>query len=102
MIKYVDEIEPNIDNITTLMVSNINQDRHDLRDAVSKTLKILENQMLIQRSGEHYIFLTDQEQEINRDIQSQRVDESEIIQQIEWNIFIAILQDVKIVMIKKK
>lgn len=102
MIKYVDEIEPNIDNITTLMVSNINQDRHDLRGAVSKTLKILENQMLIQRSGEHYIFLTDQEQEINRDIQSQRVDESEIIQQIESMIFGSILQDDKIVMTNNK
>ena len=42
LIKYVKEIEANLENITTLMVSNIkDEDRIELRDKVEKTLSVL-------------------------------------------------------------
>lgn len=41
MIKYVKEIKANIENITSLMVSNVNDDRMALAQQVEDTLKRL-------------------------------------------------------------
>ena len=69
MIKYVNNvIEANIDNITSLMISDIDDDRIELKAKVEDALKVLMRQMLVQRNGEIYVFLTDEEQEINREI----------------------------------
>ncbi|HHX62488.1 MAG TPA: BREX system P-loop protein BrxC, partial [Epulopiscium sp.] len=87
MIKYVKEIVANLDNITSLMVSSIDDDRIALRDKVEETLKRLTRQTLIQKSGEIYVFLTDEEQEINREIESQNVEISEIIGKVSEMIF---------------
>ena len=68
MIKYVLEITANIDNITSLMIENIDDDRIELKGKVEEALKVLMRQMLVQKNGELYVFLTDEEQEINREI----------------------------------
>ena len=51
MIAYVKEIEANLENITTLMVSNIKDDRIELKDKVEKALNILVGQTLVQKNG---------------------------------------------------
>ena len=65
MVKYVLEIEANIDNITSLMIENIDDDRIELKGRVEEALKVLMRQMLIQKNGSIYVFLTDEEQEVN-------------------------------------
>ena len=87
MIKYVKEIKANIENITSLMVSNINDDRMALAQKVEDALKRLIRQTLVQKNGEIYVFLTDEEQEINRAIESQNVDSGEIIAKVSEMIF---------------
>ncbi len=82
MIKYVDQIESNIDNITSLMVENIDDDRIELKSRVEEALKVLISQMLIQKNGSLYIFLTDEEQEINNEIAKENVEMSEVITKI--------------------
>jgi len=77
MIKYVLEIESNIDNITSLMIENIDDDRIEIKGRVEEALKVLMRQMLVQKNGSHYVFLTDEEQEINREIDSQNVEMAE-------------------------
>ena len=87
MIKYVKEIKANIENITSLMVSNINDDRMDLTSKVEDALTRLTRQTLVQKNGDIYIFLTDEEQEINRAIESQNVESGEIINKVSELIF---------------
>ncbi|QRN85655.1 BREX system P-loop protein BrxC [Clostridia bacterium] len=87
MIKYVKEIVANIENITSLMVSNIDDDRIALKDKVEQALKRLTRQTLIQKTGDIYVFLTDEEQEINREIESQNVEISEVIGKVSELIF---------------
>lgn len=87
MIKYVKEIETNLENITSLMVSNIHQDRRDLKENVQRALDILVRQMLVQKNGERYIFLTNEEQEINREIEKQIVETGEVTKKIAELIF---------------
>ncbi|MCI8646068.1 MAG: BREX system P-loop protein BrxC [Firmicutes bacterium] len=79
MIKYVKEIKANVENITSLMVSNVNDDRMALAQNVEEALKRLVRQTLVQKNGDIYVFLTDEEQEINRAIESQNVDSGEVI-----------------------
>jgi hypothetical protein len=95
MIKYVKEITSNIENITSLMISNIDTDRIELKQQVKEALKILVRQMLVQKNGDVYVFLTDEEQEINREIESQNVEMSEIINKVSELIFEDIFRDKK-------
>ena len=96
MIKYVNNvIEANIDNITSLMISDIEDDRIELKAKVEDALKVLQRQMLVQRNGEIYVFLTDEEQEINREIESQNVEMAEVINKASEMIFEDIFTDKK-------
>ncbi len=95
MIKYVLEIEANIDNITSLMISNIDDDRIEIKARVEDALKILIQQMLVQKNGSLYVFLTDEEQEINREIDSQNVEMAEVINKVSEMIFEDIFTDKK-------
>ena len=87
MIKYVMEIESNIDNITSLMIENIDDDRIELKGKVEEAIKILMSQMLVQKNGNLYVFLTDEEQEINNEIEKENVEMSEVITKISEMIF---------------
>ena len=93
MIKYVLEIEANIDNITSLMISSLDDDRLALKDKVDEALKVLMRQMLVQKNGNLYVFLTDEEQEINREIEGETVEMSEIITKVSELIFEDIFTD---------
>lgn len=95
MIKYVKEIKANIDNITSLMISEIDTDRIALKKDVEEALKVLVGQMLVQKNGDVYVFLTDEEQEINREIESQPVEMSEVIGKVSELIFEDIFNDKK-------
>lgn len=87
MIKYVKEITPNLENITSLMVADIDDDRIALKDKVEDALKRLCRQTLVQKNGDIYVFLTDEEQEINREIETQNVESSELTGKISELIF---------------
>ena len=87
MIKYVLEIEANIDNITSLMVESIDDDRLALKSRVEDALKVLMRQMLIQKNGSVYVFLTDEEQEVNHEIEKENVETPEIITKVSEMIF---------------
>ena len=95
MIKYVLEIESNIDNITSLMIENIDGDRIEIKERVEEALKVLMRQMLVQKNGSHYVFLTDEEQEINREIDSQNVEMAEVINKVSEMIYEDIFTDKK-------
>lgn len=93
MVKYILEIEANVDNITSLMISSIDDDRIVLKDKVETALKTLQQQMLVQKNGSIYVFLTDEEQEINREIDSQNVEMAEVINKVSEMIFEDIFDD---------
>ena len=95
MIKYVKEITANIDNITSLMIDDIDTDRIELKKKVEEALKVLVRQMLVQKNGDIYVFLTDEEQEINREIEGQNVEMAEVQGKVSELIFEDIFTDKK-------
>ncbi|MEK5357899.1 BREX system P-loop protein BrxC [Paenibacillus sp. FSL L8-0709] len=78
MIKYIKEIPANIDNIATLMVTKIDEDKLALKEKIMSSLRKLVTQTLIQKNGEFYLFLTDDEQDINREIKGMKIEEDVI------------------------
>lgn len=70
MIKYVKELQGTPENLTTLSLSHIDQDRLALTREVEGALARLERETLVQRSGDAYEFLTNEEQDIGREIKN--------------------------------
>lgn len=95
MIKYVKEIKANVDNLTTLMISNINDDRIEIRQKIEDSLQRLIKETLVQKNGEIYIFLTNEEQEITIAIKNEPVEMGEIIGEASNVIFEEIYTDKK-------
>ncbi len=95
MIKYVKEINSNLENLTSLMVSHIDEDRMSLMKRVEDALQRLVRQTLVQKNGDLYAFLTDEEQEINRAIESQQVDPGEVTGKVAELIFDDLFEEKK-------
>ncbi len=70
LIRYVDEMKGNVDNLVTLCVDQIDVDRLALRRRIEASLGRLEKETLISRSGDNYFFLTNEERDINREIKN--------------------------------
>ncbi len=68
LIRYVEEIQGNVDTLVTLSMSHVDEDRAALIQAVKSALTHLESETLVGRNGEFYYFLTDEEQAIDRAI----------------------------------
>jgi len=95
LVKYVKEIKANINNLATLLVDNIDASHRDLRFKVKEALNKLIRETLIQQNGEEYIFLTNDEQDVNKEIKNMNVDNGEIIQKVGEIIFDDIYKDNK-------
>lgn len=87
LIRYVDDIKANVDNITTLMMDDIRADKINMRKSIQESLDRLASQNYIARNGDTYTFLTDDEQDIERDIRNTPVDSATIVQSISQIIF---------------
>ena len=79
MLKNIKEIPATVDNLAVLYVSNINDDKISIKKEITDSLRRLEKQTLIQRNNDEYKFLTDEEQEINREIKQIVIDQNRII-----------------------
>ncbi|CDM68439.1 hypothetical protein CM240_1275 [Clostridium bornimense] len=88
MIKYLsDEMPANLNNIATLMVNNIDEDMEELKEKIKASLRKLQSEHLIQKNGDVYTFLTDDEQEVNKAIESIEIDDIKISKWISDDIF---------------
>lgn len=97
MIKFVKEMPATIDRLATLMVSSINEDKIVLKSNIEASLKCLEDETLIQKTSlDTYDFLTNEEQDVNRQINATSYDEGEIIRTVAQMLYEEVLQDQKI------
>ncbi|ARF16733.1 BREX system P-loop protein BrxC [Sporosarcina ureae] len=87
MIKYIKELPANIDNIATLMVTHIDEDKLQLKEKIKGSLRKLISQTLIQKNGDYYLFLTDDEQDINREIKQMNIDDDIVKRELANYIF---------------
>ena len=77
LIRYVDEVKGNVDNLVTLCLDQIDADRLALRKNIEAGLQRLERETLVNRSGDTYFFLTSEERDINREIKNVELSSAE-------------------------
>lgn len=87
LVRYIDDVKANIDNIAILMVDDIRTDKINLRREIAASLERLEAQNYVARNGDTYSFLTDEEQDIAIDIRNTNVDSTALVASIGQTIF---------------
>ena len=92
MIKHVKDMPATIDRLATLMVDNINTDKGALKARILEALQRLEAETLIQKNGDEYDFLTNEEQDVNKQINNSAYNEGEVQRTVLDIIFDKILE----------
>ena len=96
LVKYVKEFKPTVRNISVLLLSEFDTDQVKLRRKIEEALSLLERSTLIQRNGEVYEFLTNEEQDVEAEIKRLNVDPSELSKEMETLAFDTVLKHRKI------
>jgi hypothetical protein len=96
LVKYVKEFKASVPNLCVLMISRFDQNLTQLRKDVEEALNLLENQIYIQRNGEYYEFLTDEEKDVEQEIKNTEVDATEVADELHKMIFDSVLKTKKL------
>jgi hypothetical protein len=96
LVKYVKEFKPTLRNMCVLMLEGFDQDMLQLRKRVEEALNLLEQQTYIQRNGEFYEYLTDEEKDVEQEIKNTEVETADVAAELEKIIFDHIIKNRKI------
>ncbi|MCS5574822.1 MAG: BREX system P-loop protein BrxC, partial [Pseudomonadales bacterium] len=87
LVKYVKEFKPTVRNLCVLMLDAFDQDLPALRNKVEEALSLLEQQTYIQRNGDQYEFLTDEEKDVEQEIKNTEVESSDVADELAKIVF---------------
>jgi len=87
LVKYVREFKPTARNLSVLMLDHFDRNLPDLKKDIITALQLLETQVYIQRNGEHYEFLTDEEKDVEQEIKNTDVDMQDVAEELSKIIF---------------
>lgn len=93
MIRYVDIIKGTLDNLVTLSIEKIDEDKLALRKRIEDSLLRLEKESLITRNGDEFLFLTNEERDITRKIKATDLAASEENKALAELVFKDLLRD---------
>lgn len=96
LVKYVKEFKPTLRNLCVLMLDGFNQDLPTLRKRVEEALSLLEQQTYVQRNGELYEYLTDEEKDVEQEIKNTEVESSDVAAELEKIVFDHVIKHRKI------
>jgi len=87
LVKYIKEFKATQRNLCVLMLEGFEQSLPELYKQVEEALNLLEQQTYLQRSGEEYEYLTDEEKDIEEEIKNTEVESSEVSAELEKMVF---------------
>lgn len=96
MVKYYRQFKPTLRNISVLMIDDININPKAHEDRVKEALNILEQQVYIQRNGDVYEYLTNEEKDIEKQIKNTQIENQEITKFFSEIIYGEIISDNKL------
>ena len=102
LVKYVKEFNSNIQNITTLMVDNLDVNISLLQNKIKNSLSNLLNQVYIQKVGEVYEFLTNVEKDIENEIKRVEISDIDLTKELSDWIYEDIIKIQKITYLQNK
>lgn len=95
LIRYVEEVPANIDNLVTFFVDEVDADKRALRSSIEESLIRLERDTLISRNGDLYFFLTNEERDINKEIKAQDYSQTDLHKLLGEVIYEDVLKDLR-------
>ncbi len=95
LVKYVKGFKATARNLRVLLHERFDQDFEGLRKRIAEALSLLEQQTYIQRNGEEYEFLTDEEKDVEQEIKHTEVDSGEVARTLEDILFTDIVKHTK-------
>ncbi|PLC56104.1 BREX system P-loop protein BrxC [Photobacterium carnosum] len=93
LIRYVDVVKSTLDNLVTLSIEEIDSDKISLKKQIEESLNRLEREMLIVRNGNEYIFLTNEEKEIENEIRHTEIEVAKLSDKVSDLLLKEILKD---------
>jgi uncharacterized protein (DUF1499 family) len=87
MLKYIRNFKATIANVSILLMPDFEADITILRSKVQEALTRLESQTYIQRNGEFYEFLTNEEKDIEKQIKNTSIDNINLLDKVDEIIF---------------
>lgn len=78
LVKYIEGFKATVRNLTVLVYNRFGLDLPVLLEQVREALALLEQQTYVQRTGDVYAYLTNEEQDIEKEIKNVEVDGSEV------------------------
>lgn len=96
LVKYVKEFKPTLRNLSVLMLDGFNRDLPALQRRIEEALTLLEQQTYVQRNGEVFEFLTDEEKDIEQEIKATDVEAADIASELEKLVFDGVIKYRKI------
>lgn len=96
LVKYIKSFNATPRNIRVLLQGNLNADLMELEKKIDSALTLLDQQTYIQRNGEVYEYLTDEEKDIEEEIKTTDVDQADINKRLAELLFDGIIKDTKI------
>jgi hypothetical protein len=96
LVKHIKSFRATIRNICVLMTDTFDGDLAGLRDQVTEAVNLLEQQTYVQRNGEEFEFLTNEEKDIEQEIKNVDVDTAAIAKELAEAVFDRILKSNKI------
>lgn len=102
LVKYYGNFKTTQRNISVLLIDDINIDIKAHEKKIEEALNILENQSYVQRNGDVYEFLTDDEKDVEQEIKNTEVDEQAVSQLLKEIFFDEIIRDNRIKFLDNK
>jgi hypothetical protein len=96
LVKYIKEFKATPGNLAVLMLDSFNTDVFSLRKKIEESLDLLEQQNYVQRNGEIYEYLTDEERDVEEEIKNTEIDENAVSDELQKIVFDFIIKDKKI------
>lgn len=96
LVKYVKEFKPSLRNLSVLMHERFGEDAAIQRQKLQTALNLLEQQTYIQRNGDLYEFLTDEEKDVEQEIKNTDVENTDLMKQLEGLLFDDVIRQRKI------
>ncbi len=96
LVKYVKEFKATLRNLSVLMLERFGEDLQAQRKKLEAAFNLLEQQTYIQRNGDLYEYLTDEEKDIEEEIKNTEVESADVVKELEALLFDGVIKQRKI------
>jgi hypothetical protein len=96
LVKYVKEFKATPRNLGVLMLERFGEDVPAQRKRLLAALDLLEQQTYIQRNGDLYEYLTDEEKDIEEEIKNTEVESADVMKELEALLFDHVIKERKV------